>query len=382
MVDTKNNILVMSCVFPPYKSWWWQAQVAYDYAIWLLWLWYKVTVLTHKFEWLASKEIIDWLTVIRFSSFSDKLLSYGLYNPKWLYTWLKKHIDWYHAVFLHDIYSISSYLAYFFCKRNSVPYLLMPHWMGNLSQQKVKYLFKKVFCFLFSNKVSQFASKLIFCSENEYKNYELPYNDYSIITNWINQTNWTQSLHSLNKDQLTTFLDKYWLKKSDKIIFSIWRLVKAKRFDLLISYIEDFLKNDLWYKLFIAWPDWWEESNIKELISSKWLEKSIILVSWIFGIEKYCLYTLGSLFVLSSDLEWFPIVVCEAVSSQLPCLLSQWCNISPIENKIEVFTNKIDFISKLELLLNNKNTPYRSIDIARFNILDSIKKLDRIFRNI
>lgn len=373
-----TKILFICPVFPPYKFWWWQSQVAWDYAKWLSEKWYNITVLTTLFVWLKKYEEINWMRIIRFSSISKFLLSCWLYNPKWIYKWLKNNLKDYDFVFIHDIYTLYGFIVAKFCKKYNIPYILMPHGVWNISKQKEKVLFKRIFVFLFSAFVSNNAKEVIFCSENEKRDYELPYKHWVVITNGINQKWWIENLEKITEDDIQTFMQKYnlWNKK---IIFSMWRLSYWKRFDKVIKYLSKFLKKNSDYILLIIWPDGGELNNLKLLIENNKLNSNVKIIEWLFGKEKNIIFKISSLFVLASDHEGFPIVACEAITSKVPSLLSNECNISWFKNFVEIFSDEKEFLEKFDNLMkwsNEINQKY----IDSFDISNSIEKLDSLIK--
>ena len=371
-----KKILFICPVFPPYKLWWWQSQVARDYAKWLSGKWHKITVLTTLFEWLKDYEKLNWIDVFRFSQISIFLLKCWLYNPKWFYRWLKSNLKQYDVVFIHDIYTLYWYIVAKLCKRCNIPYILMPHGVWNISKQKDKVLFKKVFVFLFSAFVSNNASSVIFCSENEKRDYEIPFKHWNVIKNWINQRWWINGLDEVTEDDICNFKNKYGLLNK-KIIFSMWRLSYWKRFDKVINYLSSFLRKNTNYLLLIIWPDWWELGNLKTLIKNNKLNLNVKIIEWLFSKEKTIIFKIASLFILASDHEWFPIVVCEAISSKLPCLISNECNISWSQNFVEIFTNEREFwewFNKLIWWKTEVNQEY----INSFDVNNSVEKLNNL----
>jgi len=375
----QKSILFVSPVFPPYKLWWWQSQVARDFSKHLYKKWYDITVITTEFDWLKMYENEEWINIRRFPSFSNLLLKLWLYNPKWLYSWLKNNIKHFDLIFIHDIYTLYGFIVAKFCKKNNIPYILMPHGMGNISKQKDKVLIKKIFSFLFSNYVSKNVNKIIFCSENEKLDYEIPYTDGVVITNWIDQDLRNKKLNEVTEDDIKLFRKKYklWDKK---IIFSMWRLVKVKRFDKTIDYLSSFIKWNEEYILLIVWPNWWELDNLKAQINYNWLDKSVKIIEGLFWKDKYTIYKMAQLFVLSSDLEWFPIVLCEAITSKIPCLISKWCNITWSKWFVEIFNEKKDFEKKVYELIGEKNKIDKNY-YEFFDIKNTINKLDDVIMN-
>jgi len=376
-----KNILIISSVFPPYNKWWGQSQVAYDYAKWLRNNWFNISVLTHQFWWLSKTETIESIKITRFQNYFQFLFNIWLYNPKKYIDCLRNHIREFDLVFIHDIYTLYWFLSAFFAKKNNIPYIFMPHWMWSLKNQTEKVFFKKIFIVLFSNFISNNAKKVIFCSQNEKDNYSLKYRDYEIVTNGIKKDIWLENLATISEENKTEFRKRYQIENK-KVIFSMWRLVKAKRFDLLIQYIKNFLTKNPDYLLLIVWPDWWEKENIQNIIIKENLINNIKIIDWLYNKEKYTLFKIWELFILASDIEGFPIVVCEAIISNIPCLLSKWCNIEEKWWYIEIFINELDFNKKLSLLLQNKTKIGFKKIYNDFDFSISLKKLLKIIKNI
>jgi len=376
----QKSILFVSPVFVPYKWGGWVTQVALDYAKWLSKLWYNVFVITTLFDWLKKKENIDWINILRFWSYSKFLLKFGFYNPRGMYKWLSKNIKNFDLVFVHDIYSLYDSIVSIVCKKFNKPYFIMPHGMGALSKQKDKVLAKKIFVSLFAAHASKNANRVIFCSENEKNDYEIPYMKWEVITNWIDQKMWTENLSRINDEDVLKFRKKYSLSDK-KIIFSMWRLVNVKRFDKTIKFLKNFLKEDRNYILLLVWPDCWEKWNLEAIVKDEGLYSSVKIIEWLFWIEKTILFKIWKLFVLSSDLEGFPIVICEAISSKIPCLLSSWCNVSASKWFVEIFNTEWEFQEKLKLLLEN-NSNINQEYLKSFDLNNTIFKLDKIITQV
>lgn len=373
------NILFVTHIFPPY-FWWWQCQVVWDYAKWLSGIWNQVTTVTHLFPWLKNKENLDGINVVRFSSVSKFLFKIWLFWPKWLKKRLKNNIRKYDIVYIHGIYTLYEFIVAKACKKYNIPYIVMPHGVWNISKQKEKVLFKRIFVFLFSNYVSKNASKIIFCSENEKKDYELPFKDCVVINNWINQDFWNKELQNITNMDISNFRQKHDLRNK-KIILSMGRLAYWKRFDKVISYLSEFLKNNTEYLLLIVWPNWWEYGNLSSQITKNWLEESVKIIQWLYNKDKDIVFKISDLFILASDHEWFPIVVCEAISSRIPCLLSNECNISWCKGFVEIFTNEAEFMTGFKEL-TNKDLNIDEKYVKSFDIKNSVNTLNEVILEV
>ena len=70
-------------------------------------------------------------------------------------------------------------------------------------------------------------------------------------------------------------------------------------------------------------------------------------------------------------------VLCEAITSKIPCLISKWCNISWLKWFVEIFNDKKDFEDKLNTLIRN-NKKIDQIYYESFNIEYTINKLNEL----
>jgi len=171
--------------------------------------------------------------------------------------------------------------------------------------------------------------------------------------------------------------EKYNLKGRDYILF-MGRFTPEKRIDWLIKSFLCLNKNSPKLrniKLVIAGgPDTTNAyaQKLKELSKS---DSDIIYTGFVNGIEKEELLSNALIFVLPSYLEGFPIVLLEAKSYGLCCLVS---NISPHREAIDddidglLFnsSNLSDLILKLQTLINNSEI----IEKMGRNAREEIKK--------
>ena len=367
------NVLFVSHMFPPY-FWWWQAYVAWNYAKWLLNKWNNITVITHQFTWLKKQEVIEDISIVRFPSVSKLLFNLWLFYPRWLYQWLENNIRHYDIVFIHGLYSFYEYITFKICKKYWIPYILMPHGVWNVSKQREKVFLKRLFILFFSQFVSKHAEKVIFCSKNEQEDYEIPYKDGIVINNWIDQNYRTSEMERITDADLKCFNKKrgIWDKK---IILSMWRLAYWKRFDKVIAYLSRFLKENIDYILLIVWPDWWELENLKKQVADSWLDGKVKIIQWLYDKEKIMIFKRSTLFVLASDHEWFPIVICEAISANLPCIISKECNVEWFEGFVEIFNTEPEFKRKFDKILKGRKRINKNY-IKLFDVKESIDVLD------
>ena len=156
---------------------------------------------------------------------------------------------------------------------------------------------------------------------------------------------------------------KYNLSRKDYILF-MGRLSPEKRVDWLIKsflQLEKKAEHSKGIKLVIAGGSSATKGYIKKLKILSGNNPDIIFTGYVTGKEKAELLSSALIFILPSSLEGFPIVLLEAMSYGLCCLVS---NILPHRDIIKNRVNGLFFDSKdaddltfkLESLLSNPNT--------------------------
>lgn len=112
-----------------------------------------------------------------------------------------------------------------------------------------------------------------------------------------------------------------------KIICATGRLIKLKRFDLLIDAFASIADRIPDYVLFI-FGEGEEKANLEEQIKSNGLQNRVILAGADPQAVKFVNY--ASVFVLSSDFEGMPNALLEALAMGVPCISTR-CEMGPDE---------------------------------------------------
>lgn len=154
--------------------------------------------------------------------------------------------------------------------------------------------------------------------------------------------------------------NKYTNIVREKIILGAGSLVELKGFDMLIKAFSKLNKND--WKLIIV-GEGPKRKDLESLINKLGLEERISLPGVTKDIEKY--YKKASIFVLSSRIEGFPGVLCEAMGYGCPSIAFD-CLTGPrdiIEDKISGILveaeNEDQLSNEIQNLIDNKE--YREL---------------------
>lgn len=227
-------------------------------------------------------------------------------------------------VVLHQIYSFSTILGYWYAKRYGIPYAVKPH--GSLTKYHesdskcIKTLAKKIII----SKVLLEADAIIVTCESEKadlaialqsKAYNLPYG--SFMSDQI--------------DEVDAFSQPD--NRNLRIVFS-GRFDKKKNLPLLIMSLPQVLDKYPELILDIAGSGSSKEVNdVHLLVSSLQLEPHIQFHGWIEARRMRRLLRASKLLVLPSENENFAIVVAEALSLGIPCVVSKFVGAADIVAK-------------------------------------------------
>ena len=133
---------------------------------------------------------------------------------------------------------------------------------------------------------------------------------------------------------------------------TVGHLEKRKNFINLIKSISILKKNKRDILLVIVGQESDETKNIKSLIKKLNLSSNVKIFSHLNNLEVRCLYSSASLFVFPSKYEGFGIPILEAMSSNLPMVLSN------LELFREITENKYYYFDQFDPLSIANNIRY------------------------
>lgn len=220
----------------------------------------------------------------------------------------KPDIVIFHEIYRKEFLKIAKNL-----KRNSIPYIIIPHGsLTAIAQSKKKY--KKIIGNkLFFNKFIKNAKALQCLSESE-KNNTAFHSEKFIGTNGI-------ALPNVKKERFS--------EKGKNIVY-IGRLdYYHKGIDLMLDAIrmkKDYFKeNDC--RFFIYGPDYENQRQaVKKLISDNNVQDIVSLLPAVSGAKKEEILLNTDIFIQTSRSEGMPLGILEALSYGVPCLITEGTN--------------------------------------------------------
>lgn len=201
------------------------------------------------------------------------------------------------------------------CKKNGLPYIIIPRSSLTKNAQKKKAIKKIIGNLLFFNSFIKGARAIQYLTYKEYIESGDKWNErYIIIPNGIEPKKKTKT-YSQSQEIRGTFIgraDSY--QKGIDLLLDACMLLK-----------DELIKHNC--KIDIFAPNSREDKdNIQEMISIRELDGIVFKHDGVYGIEKEEVLLNSDFFVLTSRFEGHPMGLIEALSYGLPCLVTEGTN--------------------------------------------------------
>ena len=268
---------------------------------------YWVNLTNIEFDNLEHKKIYNYIDWKRFSL---KLLPDPFCKPD--------------LVVFEEFYKIENCVVARKIEKHNIPYIIIPRCQMTKKYLKNKSLKKKIANILLFNHFSNKSIAVQFLSNNEYEESKDFYNgEYEIIPNGIDHIQ-NRNKKNKNEEVNCVFIGRY----------SVWQ----KGLDLLINAIKkiekDLIANNFKFKLYGPNERTGNKDEIINLVRKNNLEKLIFVNGPVFNDAKKDVLEQADLFVHTSRFEGLPMAVLEALSYEIPCVVTDGSN---IRNEIEKF---------------------------------------------
>jgi len=217
----------------------------------------------------------------------------------------------------------------------------------------IKSLWISLFISPFSKKIIWQASSYL--EEKDIKR-NFPEAKIEIINDGVDFNSF-QDFQNISKELLLYKFTKQKFESVSNLFFSMGRLHKIKRFDVLIDAFLKFLEKNKNAKLLIAGGDDGEKEHLEQKISKLRISNSVFLIGEIGFVDKRLLLNNCDYFTLASEFESFGIVVAEALACGKPIVLSNKTPWKDLEiNNCGIFADndKESFFNAFVKIVNEK----------------------------
>tara|TARA_A100000164_G_scaffold359184_1_gene371575 strand:+ start:12299 stop:13429 length:1131 start_codon:yes stop_codon:yes gene_type:complete len=238
------------------------------------------------------------------------------YNSKGAVNYFRKNHNMFDLIVLHGVWSFLLYRVSAIASKNKIPIVMWPHGSLDPFDLKKKYLAKKIFGYLFINKLIRKLNFLICTSDRERDEIETygVEKETKVVPLPIKKPDFIGSREN--------FRQKNNIKSNDFVFLFLSRIDYKKGLEILIPAFKNVLDNAK-VKLMIAGrgeKDY--EHKIKVWIKKYGLEKDVLFLGFLSDQEKADAFCGSDCFVLPSLNENFGIAIFEALQFGLPVLIS------------------------------------------------------------
>lgn len=321
-------------------------------------------------------KLIKFKCIFNFASF--------LYSPS-MNVWLDANINEYDIIHLHNFRSYQNAMVHKYARRYNIPYILQAH--GSLPLIIAKTGFKRIFDFVWGNKLLKDASRLIAVSNVEFEQYI----EFGVSNEKIDVIPNIIEIEKFQKKLIKGKFKKEHEIKTSKIILFLGRIHQIKGLKFLIKAFERILQEINDVSLVIAGPDEGYGDELKKFVESLGIKDNVYFIDYINNVQNA--YFDADVLVYPAEYEIFGLVPFEAIVCGTPVIVSDDCGCSEImKNADSGYTVKYGDIKNLSkkisiLLLNpgmGRNKIQNGLNYIKSNLNPEIvsKKVESVYLNV
>ena len=227
-------------------------------------------------------------------------------------------------IVLHQIYTFSTLLGYMYAKKNRIPYVVKPHGSLTKYHESDSKLIKTLAKWFLISKILREADAIIVTCESERadliaslkpKAYQV---QYGAVVSWP-QDEAVRRQPRGNQNKRIVFSGRFDKKKNLPLVIKAMPQILDKYPDLILDIAGSGTANEV--------------RILQNLISTLELESNVQFHGWIDSSKMQEIFAAARLLVLPSENENFAIVVAEALSAGVPCVVSKFVGIADIVAK-------------------------------------------------
>lgn len=278
---------------------------------------HEVTIITTDFEF--DEEYAKTLEEVGVKVISFRCIAnikLFLISPS-MKKWLKSNIKNFDVIHIHNFRSYQNNIVYHYAKKYRIPYILQAH--GSLPRIIEKQRLKKLYDWVWGNKILKDAFKLIAVSKVEveqYKKIGVGDNKIVVIPNGLDVERFK------NLPKYGQFREKHGIKEEYMILF-LGRIHKIKGIDFLIKSFGYLIKEMKDVVLIVAGPDDGHRTYLKKLVEDLSLRDSVKFVDYVDNVTEA--YQDADVLVYPAIYEIFGLVPFEAIMCGTPIIVTDDC---------------------------------------------------------
>ena len=227
-------------------------------------------------------------------------------------------------IVLHQIYTFSTLLGYMYAKKNRIPYVVKPHGSLTKYHESDSKLIKTLAKWFLISKILREADAIIVTCKSERadliaslkpKAHQL---EYGAVVSWP-QDEAVRRQPRGNQNKRIVFSGRFDKKKNLPLVIKAMPQILDKYPDLILDIAGSGTANEV--------------RILQNLISTLELDSNVQFHGWIDSSKMQEIFAAARLLVLPSENENFAIVVAEALSAGVPCVVSKFVGTADIVAK-------------------------------------------------
>jgi glycosyltransferase involved in cell wall biosynthesis len=286
---------------------------------------HEVTIITTDFDFdprYADVIRAGGVTVIPFHCVAN--IGVFLYSSS-MKIWLEKYLKDFDIIHLHNYRSYQNVVIHKYAMKQGIPYIVQAH--GSVLPFFEKQKLKKIYDFMWGNKILKDASKCIAVSKVEKDQYlkkGVLKNKIEIILNGIDVSEY-ETLPEPGK-----FRKRYGIAADEKIILFLGRLHKSKGLDFLIKGFSGVLDQYQNVKLVIVGTDNGFLDTLMKQTKELKIDENVLVTGYISKNEKLEAFVDADVLVYPGFIEIFGLVPLEAIMCGTPVIVADDCGCGEI----------------------------------------------------
>jgi glycosyltransferase involved in cell wall biosynthesis len=330
---------------------------------------HRITIITTDYEFdKIYAESLKGIEVIPFTcSFR---LGLFLFSPS-MKKWLKKNIDSFDIVHLHNFRSYQNNIAHIYALKHNIPIVLQAH--GSVPRIMEKEGLKWIYDIIWGNKIIRDSTKLIAVSSLEASQYRQFGGDDDKIISIPNGID----LQSFKKKCIEkgSFRRQISVDANRRVLLFVGRIHKVKGLGFLLEGFKELLTKRKDVILIIAGPDDGYKAGLQELIGDYGLKENVIIVGNLDNVSQA--YVDADLLIYPSQYEIFGLVPFEALLCGTPVVVTENSGCCELMRDtgcaLSVKYGDIKGLEeKMEYALNNKDLMEHMIEKGQLYIVDNL----------
>jgi len=321
------KILQVISSFPPAYAYGGALRVAYGVSKELVTRGHEVTVYTtdvydghSRLRYAENPAYTDGIRVFRFKNVSNKLAHKNLPLAPAMFMALKREIENFDIVHIHEYISFQALFAHHFSQKYEIPYIFQPHGsLPSVTESPALKRIHKIYEETWGYKMLRDASKIIALNQIEAEqcqSADISEGKIRTIPNGIDPAEF-ENLPLLGK-----FREKNGLNNNQKIILYLGRIHRTKGLDLLVkayARLSDSLNEA---NLIIVGPDDGYALALKALIKELQIQQKVLFTGALYGEERLEALIDADVFVTPS-FYGFPVTFVEACACGTPIVTTE-----------------------------------------------------------